>query len=127
MLCCHIYRHQLPIKTDHKSLEGLLREKKAVPTLTAPRIQRWVLTRAGYEYTIQYKAGKSNRNSDAFKQITLSKDATVNTTVLLFEHLEETLVNSTKIRFLISLPVVERQGFALTTPEHFKVLDFLLF
>ena len=35
-----LYGHLFTIKTDHKPLEGLLSEKKGIPSLAAPRIQR---------------------------------------------------------------------------------------
>ncbi|CAB4019800.1 uncharacterized protein K02A2.6-like [Paramuricea clavata] len=54
-----LYGQSFTIKTDHKPLEGLLNDKKGVPTQAAPRIQRWALTLAAYEYKIQYKAGKT--------------------------------------------------------------------
>ena len=38
-----LYGNAFTIKTDHKPLEGLLNEKKGIPTLAAPRIQRWAL------------------------------------------------------------------------------------
>ena len=44
-----LYGHSLTIKTDHKPLEGLLNEKKGIPALAAPRIQRWALTLSAYE------------------------------------------------------------------------------
>jgi hypothetical protein len=54
-----IYRKSFTFKTDHKPLEVLLSDKKGVPTQAAPRIQRWALTLATYEYNIQYKARKT--------------------------------------------------------------------
>ena len=47
-----LYGHSFTIKTEHKPLEGLLNEKKRIPTLAAPRIQRWALTLSAYEYRI---------------------------------------------------------------------------
>ncbi|CAB3997721.1 Hypothetical predicted protein, partial [Paramuricea clavata] len=88
-----LYRHSFTIKTDHKPLEGLLSDKKGVPTQAAPRIQRWALTLATYEYKIQYKAGKNNGNADALSRLPLPKmplsTPQPGETILLMEHLEK--------------------------------------
>ncbi|CAB4004480.1 LOW QUALITY PROTEIN: uncharacterized protein K02A2.6-like [Paramuricea clavata] len=97
-----LYGQSFTIKTDHKPLEGLLSDKKGVPTQAAPRIQRWALTLAAYEYKIQYKAGKNNGNADALSRLPLPKmplsTPQPGETILLMEHLEETPVNSNQIR-----------------------------
>lgn len=40
--------------TDHKPLVGIFREDKAIPAMTASRIQRWALTLGAYTYTIEH-------------------------------------------------------------------------
>ena len=97
-----LYGHKFTIKTDHKPLEGLLSERKGVPTQAAPRIQRWALTLAAYEYQISYKAGVSNGNADALSRLpmaaALAEVPQPGETVLLMEHLEGTTVTSQEIR-----------------------------
>ena len=66
-----LYGHSFTIKTDHKPLEGLLNEKKGIPALAAPRIQRWALTLSAYEYKILYKAGQTNGNADGLSRLPL--------------------------------------------------------
>lgn len=50
--------HFIPV-TDHKPLITLFNEEKPIPTQAAPRILRWALTLAAYEYTncraLQYR------------------------------------------------------------------------
>ena len=43
--------------TDRKPLESLFNEKKATQPMAAARIQRWALTLAAYNYSIEYKPG----------------------------------------------------------------------
>ena len=97
-----LYGHKFTIKTDHKPLEGLLSERKGVPTQAAPRIQRWALTLAAYEYQISYKAGVSNGNADALSRLPMAAaPAEVpqpGETALLMEHLEGITVFSQEIR-----------------------------
>ena len=97
-----LYGHSFTIKTDHKPLEGLLNEKKGIPTQVAPRIQRWALTLAGYEYKISYKAGQTNCNADALSRLPLPVMSNAiplpGETILLMEHMEGTPVHSGQIK-----------------------------
>ena len=51
-----IYGRHFTLVTDHKPLESLF-NKKATQPVAAARIQRWALTLASYNYSIQYKPG----------------------------------------------------------------------
>ena len=57
--------------TDHKSLESLFNEKKAIPTMSEARIQRWALTLAAYKYTVEYQPGAEHSNADALSRLPL--------------------------------------------------------
>ena len=97
-----LYGHRFIIKTDHKPLEGLLNEKKGIPSQAAPRIQRWALTLASYEYEISYKAGQTNGNADGLSRLPLpvmpDSVPLPGETILLMEHLEGTPVHSGHIK-----------------------------
>ncbi|XP_044184326.1 LOW QUALITY PROTEIN: uncharacterized protein K02A2.6-like [Acropora millepora] len=97
-----LYGHRFIIKTDHKPLEGLLNEKKGIPLQAAPRIQRWALTLASYEYEISYKAGQTNGNADGLSRLPLpvmpDSVPLPGETILLMEHLEGTPVHSGHIK-----------------------------
>ena len=97
-----LYGHLFTIKTDHKPLEGLLSEKKGIPSLAAPRIQRWPLTLSAYEYKISYKADKTNGNADGLSRLPLpvmpDSFPLPGETILLMEHSEGTPVHSGHIK-----------------------------
>lgn len=97
-----LYGQPFILKTDHKPLEGLLNEKKGIPTLAAPRIQRWALTLSAYEYRISYKAGLTNGNADSLSRLPLpgmpNAAPLPGETILLMEHLEGTPVHSGHIK-----------------------------
>ena len=97
-----LYGHSFTIKTDHKPLEGLLNEKKGIPALAAPRIQRWALTLSAYEYKISYKAGQTNGNADGLSRLPLPEMPesvpVPGETISLMEHLEGTPVHSGHIK-----------------------------
>ena len=61
----YLYGRQFEIKTDHKPLTHIFSESRAIPAMASGRIQRWALTLGAYNYTIQYKEGRENANSDA--------------------------------------------------------------
>ena len=44
----YLYGCSFTLYTDHKPLQGLLNQSKAIPTLASARIQRWALTLATY-------------------------------------------------------------------------------
>ena len=82
-----LYGHPFTINT--KPLEGLLNEKKGIPALAAPQMQRWALTLSAYEYKILYKAGETNGNADSKQPLPEMPDLVPvpGETILLMEHL----------------------------------------
>ena len=97
-----LYGKKFTIRTDHKPLLGLFGEKKGVSSQASPRVQRWALTPAAYEYEIQYKAGRTNGNADALSRLPLPEMPDVTPipgdTIKLMEHFEEILLQSNQIR-----------------------------
>ena len=67
----YIYGRHFSLVTDHKPLESLFNEKKATPPMAAARIQRWALTLAAYNYSIEYKPGPEHANADALSRLPL--------------------------------------------------------
>ena len=68
----YLYGRPFLIRTDHKPLLGLLSSDKALPLAVSPRILRWRLMLAGYQYQFQYVAGKSISNADGLSRLPLS-------------------------------------------------------
>ena len=99
-----LYGKKFTRRTDHKPLVGLFGEKKGVSSQASPRVQRWALTLAAYEYEIQYKAGITNGNADALSRLPVPlpemPDVTPmpGDTIKLMEHLEEIPLHSSQIR-----------------------------
>src|SRR5207244_13582589 len=60
------------IYTDHRPLLGLLGEHKNIPTNASPRIQRWALALAGYNYQLIYRPGEQNSNADMLSRLPLA-------------------------------------------------------
>ncbi|XP_078355328.1 uncharacterized protein LOC144639937 [Oculina patagonica] len=94
--------HPFTIKTDHKPFEGILNEKKGIPALAAPWIQRWAPTLSAYQYKISYKAGQTKGNTDGLSRLPLPEmpdsNAGPGETIMSMEHLEGTPVHSGHIK-----------------------------
>ena len=71
----YIYGHHVTIYTDHKPLIGLLGEDKAIPISATPRMQRWALILAGYEYSLKFKAGKNKTKKRQLEPTSSTRDA----------------------------------------------------
>lgn len=89
--------------TDHKPLQDLLNESKAIPTLASARIQRWALTLATYQYKIVYKKGSEISNADGLSHLPLPTASSQNILVprehvLLLEHLSYGPITATQIK-----------------------------
>ena len=65
----YLWGHKFTIVTDHKPLLGLFGVTKAVPQMLSPRMQRWALTLAAYEYQIIHRPGQSIPQADALSRL----------------------------------------------------------
>jgi len=84
---------------DLKPLESMFNEKKTTQPMAAARIQRWALTLAAYNYSIEYKPGPEHANADALSQLLLPVSPP--TTPLPVETVFATeLLNSTPVSVL---------------------------
>ena len=99
----YLYGRSFTLYTDHKPLQGLLNQSKAISTLASARIQRWALTLATYQYKIVYKRGSEISNADGLSRLPLpaSSSQTIpvpSEHVLLLEHLSSGPVTATQIK-----------------------------
>ena len=67
----YIYGRHFSLVADHKPLESLFNEEKATQPTVAARIQRWALTLAAYNYSIEYKPGPEHANADSLSRLPL--------------------------------------------------------
>ena len=67
----YLYGRVFTIYTDHKPLQYLFGEKRAVSPMAAGRIQRWALTLSAYNYKITYKPGSDQANADVLTRLPL--------------------------------------------------------
>ena len=95
----YLYGQTFTIKSDHKSLFFLFRERKDIPRLASACIQRWALT-LKVHYLLQGWTGISN--ADALSRlplpVTTSSDCLHGELVNLLDHLSTTLLSGTEIR-----------------------------
>ena len=98
----YLLGRRFTIYSDHKPLQYLFSEKKAIPTMTSARIQRWALTLSAYDYDIVFKPGSENANADVLSRLPLPDHPTSvpqpQETVLLMETLQMSPVTSKQIK-----------------------------
>ena len=110
----YLFGRTFTLCTDHKPLQSLLNESKPIPCLAFPRIQRWALTLASYEYTIKYKSGLANSNADALSRLPLPNSLTSevpipNELVLLMEHVSTGPLTAAQVKSMMQRdPVLSR-------------------
>ena len=68
----YVYGRTFDLVTDHKPLLGLLAGHKAIPSMCTPRIQRWAILLAAYDYNLFYRKGQENGNADCLSRLPLS-------------------------------------------------------
>ena len=98
----YIYGRHVTICSDHKPLYSLFNERKAIPPMASPRVQRWALTLSAYDYTMTFREGKANANADALSRLPLPNHITVTPApadvIHLLDLLSKTPVNAENIR-----------------------------
>uniref|UniRef100_A0A131XQ90 RNA-directed DNA polymerase n=1 Tax=Ixodes ricinus TaxID=34613 RepID=A0A131XQ90_IXORI len=57
------------ILTDHQPLLGLFNRDKRIPEVVSPRMLRWILLLAAYDYSIEHRPGPRNGNADALSRL----------------------------------------------------------
>ena len=98
----YLFGLSFTIRSDHKPLQHLLREKKGIPAMASARVQHWELMLSAYNYQVQYVPGKENMNADIFSQLLLpvhlKEVPTPEELVLLIENLEISPITLTRIK-----------------------------
>lgn len=98
----YLWGHKFTIVTDHKPLLGLFGETKAVPQMLSPRMQRWALTLAAYEYQIIHRPGQSIPQADALSRLPVGgaprRVPVPADTILTMQYLDMSPVTASDIR-----------------------------
>ena len=68
-----LFGRQFIIITDHKPLLGLFGESKSLPEHASPRVQRWAITLAAYDYELRFKPGLEN-SADGLSRLSLIEE-----------------------------------------------------
>jgi len=124
----YLFGRKFTLCTNHKPLQSLLNESKAVPTIASACIQRWALTLSMYEYTLKFKSGTTNSNTDALSRLPLPEAPTetpLPSELVLMEHLSLGPLTATQIKTMTCKdPTLSRvylyilHGWPHTTDDH---------
>ena len=109
----YIYGRSFTLITDHKPLQGLLGQNRAISPQAAGRIQRWALKLANYHYTLEFRPTHKHANADALSRLPLpEKPACVPVPaemVLLTEMLQSAPITAAQIaRWTRTDPVLSK-------------------
>ncbi|XP_060126817.1 uncharacterized protein K02A2.6-like [Zootoca vivipara] len=66
-----LYGRPFTIVTDHKPLLGLFAPEKQTPQVLSPRVLRWSIFLAGYQYALIHRPGKAMGHADALSRLPL--------------------------------------------------------
>ncbi|XP_031432706.1 uncharacterized protein K02A2.6-like [Clupea harengus] len=96
----YIYGRRFTISTDHKPLISLFHEKKPVPQMGSPRVQRWAILLRAYEYNMVYKPGKDHANADALSRLPLPHTEEEDDTgqVLMLDVVEDPPITTAQVK-----------------------------
>lgn len=67
----YIAGRHIIIATDHQPLLGILGPQKPVPQVLSPRMMRWCVKLAAYDYELVYRPGRRHQNADALSRLPL--------------------------------------------------------
>ena len=99
----YLYKCSFILYTDHKPLQGLLNQSKAIPTLPPARVQGWVLTLATFSVKL-YAKGFRDKQCKWFKSLTFANSiitkysGTYSEHWLLLEHLSSEPLTATQLK-----------------------------
>ena len=68
----YLYARHFTLLTDHKPLVAIFNPSKAIPPLSAARMQHWALLLAAYTYNICYRPTNLHANADALSRLPIS-------------------------------------------------------
>ena len=98
----YLYGRKFSIVSDHKPLQYLLNENKAVPAMAPVRLQRRALTLSAYQYTISYRPGEKIANSDGLSRLPLPETPQTislpNEVVFLLQTLQSSPISAEQIK-----------------------------
>ncbi|XP_037521382.1 uncharacterized protein K02A2.6-like [Rhipicephalus sanguineus] len=96
----YIAGRKVTFVTDHQPLLGILGPGKPTAQVLSPRMTRWCIKLAAYDYNIVYRHGKNHQNADALSRLPLPErldEPWPPGDVLLFEALSRPPFTATEI------------------------------
>ncbi|XP_031332218.1 uncharacterized protein K02A2.6-like [Photinus pyralis] len=99
----YLYGREFTIITDHKPLLGLLGATKPTPERLSPRMLRWILFLANYQYELEYRPGAKIQHADALSRLPVSSigaDPEGLGDVLMIEMMPEKILNAEQVEKL---------------------------
>ena len=68
----YIFARHFTLRTDHKPLTAIFSPTKAIPAMTAARLQRYALFLSGFDYEIEHRSSTQRCNADGLSRLPLA-------------------------------------------------------
>ena len=68
----YIFARHFTLRTDHKPLTAIFSSTKAIPAMTAARLQRYALFLSGFDYEIEHRSSTQRCNADGLSRLPLA-------------------------------------------------------
>ena len=98
----YLYGRRFSICSDHKPLQYLLSESKAIPTMASARLRRWALILSAYQYSISYRPGEKMANADGLSRLPLpdipTKATVPQEVVFLLQTLQDSPITAEQVK-----------------------------
>ena len=109
----YVFGRHFILANDHKPLLSLFNKKNSITSMASPRIQRWALTLAIYEYTFKYVPGNTIPHVDALSRLTKGtsevKTYVPQEIVFAIDFLNMTPITASEIKVEIGMDVILRE------------------
>ncbi len=110
----YLYARHFTLLTDHKPLVAIFNPSKAIPSLSAARMQRWALLLSAYTYHISYRPTELHANADAMSCLPISAGSQIIEPLAFLNTHYDCLFNLGQLE---ALPVTAKQISAATETD----------
>ena len=119
-----LFLKHFTLVTDCQALTSIFNPSRAIPTMSAQRLQRYAIFLSGMDYEIKFRKSSENSNADALSRLPTSqprKDKPDETDTFMINHLDNTPLDVTAVRKQTLADPVLRRVFQSIQTGHWNI------